>query len=68
MNDYQYHLRTIDIPAWENGTGDWFTIKLFSLMSKADGINFSRLESAFPEEAEAWVWWNSGKPGYEGGS
>jgi hypothetical protein len=65
ISGYQDHLRRIDIPAWEYGSGDWFVWQLFSLMSKADTQNFYRLERAFPEEAAAWVWWNSGKPEYE---
>ena len=61
---YQDHLRRVDVPAWEEGRGDWFTLQLFSLMSKADCQNFARLTDAFPEEARAWLWWNSGKPEY----
>ncbi len=65
ISHYQRHLREIDIPAWEYGAGDWFTIQLFGLMAKADDGNFARLEQTFPEEAEAFTWWNSGKPAYE---
>lgn len=62
---YQQHLRTIDIEAWENGRGDWFTIHLFNLMSKADGSNFAKLSSVYPEEAAAFTWWRDGKPGQD---
>jgi hypothetical protein len=61
ITPYQKHLRDIDIPAWERGAGDWFTIRLFGLMGHADGGNMSRLASVFPEEAEAYRWWFDGK-------
>ena len=54
------HHKDIDIPAWQFGTGDWFTIELFRLMTKADGQNFVRLKTVFPAEAEAFEWWQSG--------
>jgi hypothetical protein len=62
ISAYQAHLRDIDIPAWEKGAGDWFTIRLFNLMGHADGGNMSRLASVFPEEAAAYQWWFEGKP------
>ena len=64
VTGYQDHLRQVDIPAWESGRGDWFTIQLFNLMAKADGQNFSKLETVFPEEASAWLWWFNSKPEY----
>jgi len=54
------HHKDIDIPAWQFGSGDWFTIELFRLMTKADGQNFMRLKAVFPAEAEAFEWWQSG--------
>ena len=57
---YLDHLLRVDIPAWQQGWGDWFTIQLFSLMAKADGGNFARLKDAFPVEAEAFEMWQKG--------
>ena len=54
------HHKKIDIPAWANGTGDWFTIRLFELMAHADGANRARLAVVFPAEAEAFQWWRDG--------
>lgn len=56
----QKHLRDIDIPAWQFRSGDWFTIRLFDLMAHADTNNFMLLKLVFPEEAEAFKWWQSG--------
>ena len=57
---YLTHLKAIDIPAWQYRRGDWFTLKLFSLMTKADETNFWRLAEVFPMEAQAFKWWQSG--------
>ena len=61
ITPYQQHLRDIDIPAWERGSGDWFTIKLFNLFAKADENNKFRLALGFPEEYAAYTWWYNGK-------
>lgn len=55
------HLKTVDISAWRKGTGDWFTIKLFDLMLKADWLNLAKLASIYPNEAIAFKWWRSGQ-------
>ena len=61
MNEeYIQHLKDVDIPAWQSGRGDWFTIHLFRLFQKADSGNQYKLASVFPEEYEAFSWWNSG--------
>ncbi len=54
------HHKDIDIPAWQFGSGDWFTVGLLRLMSKSDGGNYARLKMVFPAEAEAFEWWQSG--------
>lgn len=54
------HHKDIDIPAWQSGNGDWFTIHLFSLMAQSDRENFGRLALVFPEQAEAFQWWKTG--------
>ncbi len=54
------HIKAIDIPAWQFNTGDWFTIHLFHLWNKADEDNTAKLSVAFPEEYEAFKWWQSG--------
>lgn len=54
------HHKKYDIPAWQFGSGDWFTVELFKLMTKADSSNFARLAMVFPAEAEAFEWWQSG--------
>ena len=57
---WQKHLREIDITAWQMGRGDWFTVRLFDLMSHADSINYYKLSAVFPEEGKAFDWWQSG--------
>ena len=54
------HLCEVDIPAWQYGYGDWFTIYLFSLMALADVQNYNRLAAVFPLEARAFRWWQTG--------
>lgn len=49
----------IDIPHWQNGTGDWFTVKLLALIAKADGQNRERIRLGFPQEVEAYERWYS---------
>jgi hypothetical protein len=58
--EYIQHLKDIDIPAWQFGKGDWFTIHLFRLFAKADETNTFKLASVFPEEYAAFAWWQSG--------
>ena len=67
ISAYQKHLRKIDIPAWEHGQGDWFTIQLFELFAKADGMNRIKLSLGFSEEYAAWLWWFNGKDGDDAG-
>ena len=65
------HVLDIDIPAWQNGRGDWFTVKLLALIAKADTMNRERIRDAFPSEVEAFERWersdniegDSGRPG-----
>ena len=59
--DYIQHLKDIDIPAWQFNSGDWFTIHLFRLFTKADSANTFKLASVFPEEYEAFMYWQSGE-------
>ena len=54
------HHKDVDIPAWQNRSGDWFSIHLFTLMAQADRENFGRLALVFPEQAEAFQWWKDG--------
>ena len=54
------HHKDIDIPAWQFGNGDWFTVRLFALMAHADMQNFNRLAAVFPNQAAAFKWWQSG--------
>ncbi len=51
------HVLTIDIPHWQMGSGDWFTIKLLTLIAKADGQNRERIRLGFPQEVEAYERW-----------
>ena len=51
------HVLYIDIPHWQNGTGDWFTIKLLALIAKADPQNRERIRLGFPQEVEAYERW-----------
>ena len=61
ISDYQKHLRSVDIPAWEYGRGDWYTIQLFNLIAKADEGNKFLLGEVYPEEMAAFMWWFNGK-------
>jgi hypothetical protein len=35
-----------------DGTGDWFSVKLFQLFLKADVVNTAKLSQAYPEHGE----------------
>ena len=54
------HHKDVDIPAWANGTGDWFSCRLFELMAHCDHSNFGKLAIVFPDHAEAFTWWKEG--------
>jgi len=54
------HVFDIDIPAWQNGSGDWFTVKLLALIAKADLRNRERIRTGFPCEVEAFERWERG--------
>ena len=54
------HIMNIDIPAWQSGRGDWFTVRLLSLIAKADVMNQSRIQDGFPDEVEAYQRWFQG--------
>ncbi len=56
------HVLDVDIPAWQTGSGDWFTIKLIALIAKADPTNRERIRDGFPFEVEAFERWNRGDP------
>ena len=61
MNEQRIkHVMDIDIPAWQNGNGDWFTIKLLSLIAKADLSNRERIRAGFPLEVTAYERWLNG--------
>ena len=51
------HVLNIDIPAWQSGRGDWFTVMLLALIAKADPQNQARLGDGFPLEVEAYERW-----------
>lgn len=51
------HIKKIDIPAWQHGSGDWFTVKLLALIAKADGQNKERIRLGFPEAVQAYEEW-----------
>jgi hypothetical protein len=53
------HVLEVDIPAWQNGNGDWFTIGLLALIAKADVVNRERIRDGFPLEVEAYDRWYS---------
>jgi hypothetical protein len=55
--NYIQHLINIDIPAWQNGSGDWFTVKLLALIAKADLSNRARIRLVYPMEVEAYERW-----------
>lgn len=57
---YLEHLHSIDIPAWQRGGGDWFTIRLFDLIAKADTSNRERIRKGFPIEVMAYEEWHAG--------
>lgn len=62
MNPDQYearveHVLKVDIPFWQRGDGDWFTIGLLSLISKADLVNRAQIRLGFPAEVEAFERW-----------
>lgn len=40
-----------------NDSGDWFTVRLFQLMLKADCCNREKLRAGFPEEFMAFELW-----------
>lgn len=47
----------LEIRTWQNG-GTNFTSLLFTLMQKADRVNFEKLRTSFPDEAlalESWM-------------
>lgn len=48
---------------WQNGSNPSnFTALLYTLFSKADPENRTRLASAFPAEARAFALWQAGDP------
>lgn len=51
------HILDIDIPAWQRGGGDWFTVQLIGLIAKADHMNRERIRDCFPSEVEAYERW-----------
>ena len=55
------HVMAIDIPAWQHGSGDWFTVKLLALIAKADLQNRERIRRGFPQEVEAYERWERGE-------
>lgn len=54
------HVLTIDIPFWQRGEGDWFTIGVLRLIAKADMRNRERIRAGFPAEVEAFEKWHKG--------
>jgi hypothetical protein len=62
-----HHVMTVDIPHWQNGTGDWHTILLLALIAKSDLQNRERHRRGFPAEVEAYERWWNGPEGIEGG-
>jgi len=63
MNDnlaYLEHLHRIDIPMWQQGGGDWFTIRLLQLIAKADTQNRENIRKGFPTEVQAYEEWFTG--------
>ena len=48
---------SIDIPAWQSGNGDWFTVRLLGLIAKADMNNRENIRNGFPAEVEAYERW-----------
>ncbi len=54
------HVLNIDIPAWQQGHGDWHTIFLLRCIAKADVQNRERHRDGFPAEVEAYERWMSG--------
>lgn len=55
------HIMAVDIPAWQDGTGDWFTIRLLNLITTADGGNKERIRQGFPEVMGAYERWYHGE-------
>lgn len=48
------HVIDVDISAWQNGRGDWFTVRLLGLIANADLRNRERIRAGFPLEVEAY--------------
>jgi len=57
---YLEKLHRIDIPMWQAGGGDWFTIKLLQLIAKSDTQNLERIRKGFPLEVRAYEEWYHG--------
>lgn len=46
-----------DIQRWQDTSQDYFTIRLFKLIAKADIRNLERLRAGFPNEVAAYEAW-----------
>lgn len=51
---------------WQHSSKpDWFTARLYDLISHADSFNRQRLSIAFPAEVLAWSMWHEAPDGEE---
>lgn len=59
MNNPIKRRAAFDLKAWQYGTGDWFTVQLFALISKADSSNREAIRLGFPTEVEVFEEWQN---------